>query len=153
MANYTVVEVNAWVLRCMFNQSHIPRRIEAGEFILVPRPKAKPSKLPNHPKDTISQHVWIRDQSGIEVGTAHYYTCPSGPVTPLDPKTLKIGSLRYTIHPDARVANPEHELPYLWMRKVYGWVRRKVICPVFGPLDALRRITIGNLFPVTALPA
>jgi hypothetical protein len=137
MANYTPVEVNAWTLRCIFNQSRIPERIATGEFMLVPRPKAKMSKLPNHPQGTLSQHAWIYDQSGIEVASAHYYVSPTGPVTPLDPKTIKIGGKRYTIDPDPQRANPEHRLPYLWMRKTYGWLRRKIICPVFGPLDIL----------------
>lgn len=134
---YTVVEVNAWTLRCMFNRSNIPQRIEAREFTLVPRPKAKLSTKPNHPKDTRSQHVFVHDQSGVEVATAHYYVCPTGPVTPLDPKTLKIRDIRYVINPDQNVANPENRLPYIWMRRVYGWVRRTIICPVFGPRDIL----------------
>jgi hypothetical protein len=140
MSDYSVVEVNAWVLRCIFNQSRIPERIEAGEFRIIPKPRAKASKLPNHPKDTKSQHVFIHDRSGVEVATAHYYTSPSGPVTPLDPKTLKIGKLRYVIHPDPKIANPEHMLPFVWMRKVYGWIRRRIVCPAFGPLDILPQV-------------
>jgi hypothetical protein len=145
MANHTlveVVEVNAWTLRCMFNQSRIPDRIASGELSIEKSPKAKLSKKPNHPKDSKSQHIWIRDQSGVEVASAHYYVCPTGPVTPLDPKTIKIGSIRYVIHPDTIKANPEHRLPFIWMRKVYGWIRRKVICPVWGPLDVLPYINI-----------
>jgi hypothetical protein len=137
MADYTIVEVNAWVLRCMFNRSNIAQRIAAGEFNLVPSPKAKLSKKPNHPQNTRSQHVWIYDQNGVEVASAHYYICPTGPVTPLDPKTLKIGLLRYTVNPDTAIANPEHGLKYVWMRKVYGWIQRNIVCPVFGPLDVL----------------
>lgn len=138
MANYTVVEVNAWVLRCIFNRSNIAQRIDAGEFTLVRRSKAKPSKLPNHPTGTKSQHVWINDLSGTEIATAHFYEGPTGQrVTPLDPKTIKIGNLRYTIHPVREIANPEHRLPFRWMQKAYGWIRRKIICPVFGPIDVL----------------
>jgi len=81
--------------------------------------------------------VWINDQSGTEVATAHFYEGPAGFVTPLDPKTIKIRNLRYTIHPKQEIANPEHRLPFKWMRKVYGWIRRNIICPVFGPLDVL----------------
>jgi hypothetical protein len=97
--------------------------------------------MPNHPKDTKSQMVWIYDDSDVEVGTAHHYFCPTGPVTQLDPKSLKIGDIRYVIHPDAKIANPEHKLPFLWMKKIYGWVRRRIICPVFGPLDVLPRVS------------
>lgn len=137
MPDYTVVEINAWTLRCMFNQSRIPQRIDAGEFKIIPRPRASRSKNPNHPKDTKSQHVFIHNQSGVEVATAHYYVSPNGPITPLDPKTIKIGGLRYVVNPDPKIANPEHKLPFIWMRKVYGWIRRKIVCPVFGPLDVL----------------
>jgi hypothetical protein len=136
MAPYTVIEVNAWTLRCMFNESNIIARHAAGEFTRATT-KSRPSKNPNHPKDTRSEHVVYRDEGGDEVATAHCYTCPTGPVSPIDPKTLKIGDLRYTIHPDTAVANPEHKLPFVWMRKCYGWVRRNIICPVFGPLAVL----------------
>jgi hypothetical protein len=81
--------------------------------------------------------VTINDRSGTEVATAHLYEGPTGPVTPLDPKTIKIGNIRYQIHPDPVVANPEHRLPFIWMQKAYGWVRRKIICPVFGPIAVL----------------
>ena len=134
MADYTVVEINAWDLRCIFNQSNMTQRIDTGEFTLVRRPKAKPSKNPNHPAGTKSQHVTINDQHGTEVATAHFFESPAGPVTPLDPKTIKIGDIRYVIHPERLLANPEHRLPFIWMQKAYGWVRRKIICPVFGPI-------------------
>ena len=136
MAPYTVVEVNAWTLRCMFSESAIHTRHATGEFSLVTT-KSRPSKNKNHPKDTRSEHLQYRNQDGDEIATAHHYVCPTGPVSQIDPKTLKIGNLRYTIHPDTLVANPEHRLPYIWMRKCYGWVRRKIICPVFGPLAIL----------------
>jgi hypothetical protein len=135
--SYTTVRINAWALRCIFNQSNIAQRITNGEFTLVRDPKAKPSKMPNHPTGTISQMVWINDRSGTEVVTAHFYEGPTGPVTPLDPKAIKIGNIRYTVHGNQKVANPEHRLPLLWMRKVYGWIRRNIICPLFGPLDRL----------------
>ena len=139
----------------MFNQSSIIGRIEAGEFTLVPRPKANLSKKPNHPKDTRSQHLVIQDQNGDEIGTAHYYVCPAGPVTEIDPKTLKIGNLRYTVNPEPAVANPESQLPFVWMRKCYGWVRRNIICPVFGPLAVLpqARTVSFSEFPFWLLPA
>ena len=80
----------------------------------------------------------FRDRDGNEVATAHRYTCPDGSlIFPFDPKTLKIGDLRYTINADPAAANPEHKLPYKWMRLCYGWVRRRIICPVFGPLAVL----------------
>src|SRR5713101_1084912 len=126
MADYTVEEVNAWTLRCMFNQSHIVERHERGEFTVTPRDKGNPSKWPNHPKDTRGYMYTFRNKDGVEVATAHRYVCPTGPVTPFDPKTLKIGDLRYTIHPDPAVANPEHKLPFVWMRLCYGWVRKRI---------------------------
>jgi hypothetical protein len=137
MAAITQIEVNAWTLRCIFNQSRIPDRIATTEFTTIPRQKAKPSQMPNHPKNTRSQHLWIYDQTGEEIASAHYYVSPTGPVTPLDPKAIKIGGIRYVIHPNPLIANPEHALPFVWMRKVYGWIRRKIICPAFGPLDVL----------------
>lgn len=138
----------------MFNESNIIDRIEAKEFTLVPRPKANLSKKPNHPKDTRSQHVVIQDQIGDEIATAHYYVCPTGPVTPLDPKTLKIGDVRYVIHADLAVANPENKLPFVWMRKCYGWVRRNIICPIFGPRAVLPALTVSFCgFPTWAPPA
>jgi hypothetical protein len=137
MADYTVKEVNAWTLRCMFNRSNIVERYEAGEFTATPRRKSNPSKWPNHPKDTRSYYFTFRDKDGNEVATAHRYICPEGPVTPFDPKTLKIGALRYTLHPDPGQANPEENLPFKWMKRCYGWVRRNIICPVFGPLAVL----------------
>jgi len=136
MAPYTVVEVNAWTLRCMFNWSHIVGRHQAGEFQRFPSGKGNPSKKPNHPKDTRSQHLVYKDKNGDEVATAHHYVCPIGPVTEVDPKTLKIGDLRYTIHPDTNIANPENNLPFVWMRKLYGRAM-KIICRVFGPVAVL----------------
>jgi hypothetical protein len=152
MADYTVIEVNAWVLRCMFNQSRIVERISAGEFTTTLRRKTLSKRL-NHPNGTRSEMLWIRDQGGIEIGTVHHYIFPNGPATPLDPKTLTVGTTRYVIHPDQKIANPEHLLPFVWMQRMYGWIRRKIICPVFGPLDVVPRINIGDLFPVTATPA
>jgi hypothetical protein len=137
MPDYTLAEVNAWTLRCIFNQSRLEERITAGEFTIVSKRKASISKNPQYPPNTKSQMIWIQDQNGTEVATAHYFVCPAGPVTPLDPKTIKIGSIRYIIAPERLRAYPEEHLPYIWMRKVYGWVRRKIICPVFGPLDVV----------------
>lgn len=96
---YTVVEVNAWTLRCMFNESHIIARHEKGEFVRITT-KSRPSKTPNHPKDTRSEHVEYRN---------------------------------------------ENKFPFVWMRKCYGWVRRKIICPVFGPLAVLPEATVSLL--------
>ena len=107
----------------MFNQSNIIARHQAGEFTLVPRPKANPSKRPNHPKDTKSQHVVFQDKNGDEVATGHYYLCPTGPVTDIDPKTLKIGNLRYTVCPNPKDANPDTSVPYvMWAGTPYQHV-------------------------------
>src|SRR5712692_5080677 len=138
MADPTVVEVNAWALRCMFNESNIVLRHATGEFTRVTT-KSRPSKNPEHPKNTKSEHLEYRDKNGNEVATAHYFVCPTVWESPIDPKTLKIGDLRYTIHPDRFIANPEHKLPFTWMKKCYGWVRRKIICPIFGPVAVLPR--------------
>jgi hypothetical protein len=81
--------------------------------------------------------VWIRDQGGVEIGTAHHYVYQGTPISPLDPKTFTIGGIRYTIDPNPEKANPEHRLPFRWMKKTYGWIRRNIICPAFGPLDRL----------------
>lgn len=133
----------------MFNQSRIIARHESNEFSVTPRDKGNPSKWLNHPKDTRGYYFTFRDGDGIEVATAHRYLCPSGPVTDFDPKTLTINGLRYVLIPDPKVANPEHRLPFIWMRKAYGWVRRHVICPVFGPLAVLPRITV-SLFLISS---
>lgn len=128
----------------MFNESHIIARHEKGEFVRITT-KSRPSKTPNHPKDTRSEHVEYRNKDGNEVATAHHYVCPTGDVTLIDPKTLKIGDIRYTIHSDTAIANPENKFPFVWMRKCYGWVRRKIICPVFGPLAVLPEATVSLL--------
>ena len=104
--------------------------------------KSRQSKISSHPQHTRSEHVVFEDNRGNEVATAHYFVGPSGPVSPLDPKTLKIGQIRYVIHPNQSVANPERRLPFIWMRKCYGWVRRRVICPVLGPLSVLPRTAV-----------
>lgn len=80
----------------------------------------------------------FRDSEGNEVATAHRYTAPNGFETPFDPKTVKIGNLRYVIHRDSIAANPEHKLKFKFLKLLYGWVRRRIICPVFGPVDVLR---------------
>src|SRR6266487_2141208 len=113
MADYTVVEVNSWTLRCMFKGSNIVNRYESGEITITTRRKSNPSKWPDHPKDTRSYHYTFRDKAGLEVATAHRYVCPTGPVTDFDPKTVKIGDLRYTVHPDAAIRNPEEKLPFI----------------------------------------
>ena len=142
MAPYTVVEVSAWTLRCMFNESHIVARHAAEEFTRVVT-KSRTSKNSDHPQDTRSEHLQYRNRDGDEVATAHWYVCPTGPVSQIDPKTLKIGDLRYTIYPDTAAANPEHKLPFVWMRICYGWVRRNIICPAFGPRAVLPRTTVS----------
>lgn len=131
-----VIEVNAWILRCMFNESRIEERRARQEFVRQTT-KSRPSKRPNHPKDTRSEFLMYRNRNGEEVATAHHYVCPSGDVTRPDPKSLTIGGIRYVIHPETPKANPENKLPFVWMRKCYGWVRRNIICPVFGPLAVL----------------
>ncbi len=137
MTDFTEVFVNAWELRCIFNHSRIAQRLAIGEFTQETGKKANLSKQPNHPQGTRSQMVYIFDATGDELVTAHHYVCRSGPVTPLDPKAIKIGKIRYIIHSDRVMANPEHRLPCVWMRKIYGWIQRKIICPIFGPIDLL----------------
>ena len=129
----------------MFNQSRIVERHESGEFTATPRTKSNPSKWPDHPKDTRSYYFTFRDAQGNEVATAHRYIGPHGFATAFDPKTLKIGDLRYTVHPDPSVANPETWFPFVWMRLTYGWVRRRIICPAFGPLDVLPMALLPTL--------
>lgn len=120
----------------MFNWSNIPERQLAGEFQVIHKDSKNVSKKTNHPKDTRSRWSTFRDNNGDEIATAHHYICPSGPVTPIDPKALKIGDMRYVIHPNDLVANPEHKLPATWMMKVYGFVM-KLKCAVFGPIAVL----------------
>ena len=87
------------------------------------------------------------DREGNEVATAHRYTGPDGFETPFDPKTIKIGDLRYVIHKEPLKANPENRLRFKALKKLYGWVRRKIICPVWGPVDVLR-LTFATVHPV-----
>jgi len=108
----------------------------AGEFTLVTM-KSYPSKKPYHPNGTTSELWAYLDRGGNEVATAHCYVHSIGPVSPPDPKTVKIGDLRYTIHATQIMANPELRLPFVWMRKCYGWVQRNIICPFFGPIAVL----------------
>src|SRR5713101_3390347 len=127
---YTVVRVNAWTLRCIFNQSRIIERHAAGEFTAV----LEKSGLPKtRPPGTKSEQWLYLDRNGNEVAKAHRYVSPAGVPTSLDPKTLKIGNLRYLGHVDRKRNNPEDWLPFLWMRKCYGWVERKR-CSLFGPI-------------------
>src|SRR5436190_14647558 len=137
MASPKTVEGNAWTLRCMFNGSNVVVRHAAGEFSAIIRDGKNVSKKTNHPKDTRSRMITYRDHGGNEVATAHHYVCPNGQVTEPDPKTLTIGNLRYTIHPVLEVANPELRFSWIWMRRCYGWIRKTIICPVFGPRDVL----------------
>ena len=125
----------------MFNWSNIVKRSTTGEFQMVPTGRPRPSKKPNHPKDTRSQHLLFTNRNGAEVATAHYYVCQTGQVTPPDPKTLKIGDIRYTIHPDRATANPENSLPFVWMRKIFG-AAMKLKCRVFGPIAVLPEIRL-----------
>ena len=136
--NVEIVYLNAWQLRCIFNQSRIASRYVAGEFTVAPRDQGNASSQPDHPKDTRGHMYTFRDLNGIEVATAHRYTAPNGFETPFDPKTVKIGHLRYVIHSNSATANPEHRLRFRIAKKCYGWVRRRIICPLFGPVDVLR---------------
>src|SRR5206468_150536 len=96
---YTVVEVNAWVLRCIFSESKILARQTAGEFTAVTT-KSRLSKKSWHPAGTRSEHWVYQDRNGIEIATAHCYVAPTGRVSLPDPKTVKIGDLRYAINSD-----------------------------------------------------
>jgi hypothetical protein len=138
MPDYVPKEVDAWVIRCIFNRSHIVARIANGEFKLVVA-KSKLSKSTRYPENTKNEHIRIYDHTDTEVATAHRFLFSTGTTSPLDPKTVKIGNVRYTVYPDKLLANPEEKMfKSKWMRKAYGW-NRKIRCRVCGPIDNLPR--------------
>lgn len=81
--------------------------------------------------------MWVYWDGHEEVATVHFYAFPDGTTTKPDPKALKIGERRYQLHTNLRQKDPESVLPWRWMRRCYGWVQRRIICPVFGPIDVL----------------
>lgn len=133
------VEVDAWVLRCIFNRSFILAREARGEFTVRPKkPNKKPSPAnnPRFPKDT-AQRMWVyEDKDGNEIVSAHWWFCGNLRVSPVDPKAIRIGSVRYVGHPDPVKRDPELRFPRVWQRKLYGYYR-KVRCFVFGPIAVI----------------
>jgi hypothetical protein len=127
---YTVVRVNAWTLRCIFNQSKIVDRHAVGEFTAI----LEKSGLPKtRPPGTKSEQWLYQDRNGNEVAKAHRYVIPTGVPTPLDPKSVKIGNLRYQLHVGRMRANPERWLWFVGLKKCYGWIERKR-CAMFGAI-------------------
>jgi hypothetical protein len=130
------VEVDAWVLRCIFNRSGILSRASKGEFTVrpkYPRKKPSPSKNPRHPKNSASRTWVYEDRDGNEIVTAHWWFCGDRRISPVDPKAIRIGQVRYVAYPEAEKKDPELRFPYVWQRRLYG-LYRKITCLVFGPI-------------------
>jgi hypothetical protein len=133
------VEVDAWVLRCIFNRSLIMARAARGEFTIRPKkPNKKPSPAnnPRYPKDTL-QRMWVyEDKDGNEIVTAHWWFLGEKRLSPIDPKAIRVGNVRYVEHPEPAKKNPEQRFRYVWQRRIYG-LYRKIRCRVCGPVAVI----------------
>src|SRR5262245_23568726 len=102
------IEVDAWVLRCIFNRSFMLSRQQLGEFTIRPKnprkppSRSNPAKYPHHPKDTASRTWVFVDSNGDEIVTAHWWFCGDRRISPVDPKAIRIGTVRYVEFPDSR---------------------------------------------------
>ena len=134
-ANVDLVELDAWELRCIFNESLLLANVASGRLTMVPR----------NPKKPPGSRLWsYRDRNNDEVATAHFYERNGSVVSPPDPKSVKVGNIRYVLYDDDLSANPEKRYfnSKEW-RKRYGCYR-KVKCCVFGPLNVLSVVSLND---------
>src|SRR6266496_485111 len=111
--------VNAWTLRCIFNRSRINARCATGEFTAVrTRAKTTPNN-PLVPAGTVSETWMYRDRNNNDVARTHRYVFPNGVSTPRDPKSVKIGNVKYKVSGDPTKDNPEQRFKRKWMQKCY----------------------------------
>jgi hypothetical protein len=138
--NTEPVYVDAWTLRCIFNQSLLLAGVSTGTLKMVPknlRKKPSRSTRSQDPPGTTSQTYTYRDKNDNEVATVHFYDYKGTPLSPPDPKTVTVGSRRYTVHSEDLKANPEKR--YFRTRKWqsrYGCLR-KLKCCFSGPLASV----------------
>jgi hypothetical protein len=133
------VRVTAWALRCIFNRSRLVERAETGEFIEKVI-RDKPSPNPLHPENTRSQNVMFQNAQGDEISKAHRYLFPSGE-SEADPKSVRVGSVRYVVHGEPKKRNPEEWINADWisrsltkrLRRAYGAMMKQK-CRWFGPI-------------------
>ena len=140
-----VVLVDAWDLRCIFNHSRLVARVKSGELVSALKyPRKKPGpKRRQDPPGTVNQAFIYSDHHGNEVASVHYWHLNGVPVSPVDPKAIRIGPKRFVIFPDDETANPEKK----WFmsvigRKAYGFFR-KMKCFVFGPLATVPFVVVA----------
>lgn len=135
----SIVEVDAWVLRCIFNRSFVLAREARGEFTVrpkKPRKKASPANNPRYPEGTL-QRGWVyEDKDGNEIVSAHWWFHGDRRVSPVDPKAIRIGDVRYVEYPERLKKNPEERFTHTWQRKLYGRYR-KIMCRVWGPIAVI----------------
>jgi hypothetical protein len=75
-----------------------------------------------------------RDRDDNEVATVHFYHLNLVPLSPPDPKSIRIDRKRYLPYPEDLAANPEKRLvKSIKWRKRYGCYRG-LRCCLFGPL-------------------
>ena len=121
--NVTLVEVDAWDLRCIFNESLLVANVAYGALTMVPRRKKPGSR------------TWsYRDKNDNEVATVHFYETGGLVVSPPDPKSVMVDGVRYVVYDEELRANPERRLfskSVKWQKR-YGCYR-KLKCCAFGP--------------------
>lgn len=127
------------MLRCIFNRSHMLARHKRGEFKIRPkRPNKKPSPAnnPRYPKGTVQRGWVFEDLDGNEIVSAHWWYLGDRRLSPVDPKAIRIGNVRYVEHPEPEKKNPELKFAQVWQRRLYG-LFRKIKCFVFGPIAVI----------------
>ena len=116
-------------------------RLAAGEFTVQrkrPNRQPTPSTRSQDPDGAVNEGFLYLDSDGNEIATVNYYHLNGIPLSPVDPKAIRVGTKRYVIHASDLDANPEKRMfPGSLSDQIrYGCLRRLGCC-LHGPIERI----------------
>ena len=131
--------VDAWTLRCLYNRSDYALQIASGRFVELHRE----SSPPRNGSTTIQVYYGLAEGRLLMV-TLQWFEGVNREILrsgAKDPKQFYADGYDYHQHGGSRWwerirRDPERIFPIVSLRLAYGWWRRQVKCPWFGPLEA-----------------
>ena len=134
MTASNVIRVDAWEMRCRFNKARYWERAQRGELDAV-LDRRNPATTGGPPNSIQEQWFIYEPNNGPQLARISRFLDQDGnEIRSADPKDLVVDGIRYRQHSgqDRRKREPEYRYKYVWQRKLYGFWRRRVKCPLLG---------------------